>query len=61
MHVYQTKCVCAGAGFECLAEDVGEVMGLFVEVLKTPALPQAKIDLYKSQVQRAPSTAVPSW
>lgn len=29
-------------------------MGLFVEVLKTPALPQAKIDLYKSQVHRAP-------
>ena len=39
-----------GTGFECLAEDVEEVMGLFVEVLRTPALPQAKVDLYKSQV-----------
>ena len=27
-----------------------EVMSLFLEVLQTPALPQAKIDLYKSQV-----------
>ena len=26
-------------------------MSLFLEVLQTPALPQAKIDLYKSQVQ----------
>ena len=39
-----------GAGFECLKDDVREVMGLFLEVLQTPALPQAKIDLYKSQV-----------
>ena len=28
-----------------------EIMGLFLEVLQTPALPQAKIDLYKSQVR----------
>lgn len=28
-----------------------EVMGLFLEVLQSPALPQAKIDLYKSQVR----------
>ncbi|CAK0782146.1 hypothetical protein CVIRNUC_005584 [Coccomyxa viridis] len=37
-------------GFECLKDDVREVMSLFLEVLQTPALPQAKIDLYKSQV-----------
>lgn len=28
-----------------------EVMGLFLEVLQSPALSQAKIDLYKSQVR----------
>ncbi|CAL5221100.1 g3232 [Coccomyxa viridis] len=37
-------------GFECLKDDVREVMGLFLEILQTPALPQSKIDLYKSQV-----------
>ena len=29
-------------------------MSLFLEILQTPALPQAKIDLYKSQVQCLP-------
>lgn len=38
------------AGFECLAEDVDEVMGLFSEVLNSPALPEEKVALYKSQV-----------
>jgi predicted Zn-dependent peptidase len=33
-----------------LAEDVEEVMGLFSEVLTSPALPQDKVALYKSQV-----------
>ena len=42
------------AGFECLKDDVAEVMGLFLEMLRSPALPQAKIDLYKSQVRTLP-------
>jgi hypothetical protein len=29
---------------------VPEVLSLFTEVLRTPALPQEKLDLYKSQV-----------
>ncbi len=40
----------AGAGFECLAEDVDEVMGLYSEVLQSPALPEDKIALYETQV-----------
>ena len=39
----------ACAGFECLSEDVADVMGLFSEVILQPALPQAKLDLFKSQ------------
>lgn len=38
------------AGFECLAEDTEEIVGLFSEVLMSPALPEDKIALYKSQV-----------
>lgn len=38
-------------GFQCLAEDAREILGLFAEVALTPALPQAKLDLYKSQVR----------
>lgn len=38
------------AGFECLAEDVDEVIGLFSEVLTAPALPEDKVALFKSQV-----------
>ncbi|BDA43216.1 Uncharacterized zinc protease-like protein y4wB [Coccomyxa sp. Obi] len=37
-------------GFECLAEDTEEVVGLFSEVLMSPALPEDKLALYKSQV-----------
>jgi hypothetical protein len=40
----------ARAGFECLKEDVEEVMGLFAELLLAPALPQEKLDLAKAQV-----------
>ena len=39
------------AGFECLSEDVGDVMGLFSEVILQPALPQSKLDLFKSQAR----------
>lgn len=38
------------AGFECLTEDLEEIMGLFTELLLTPALPQEKLDLAKAQV-----------
>ena len=38
------------AGFECLTEDLEEIMGLFTELLLTPALPQDKLDLAKAQV-----------
>lgn len=38
------------AGFECLAEDTEEIVGLFSEVLMSPALPEDKLALYKSQV-----------
>ena len=41
---------CCRAGFECLTEDLEEVMGLFAELLLTPALPQDKLDLAKAQV-----------
>ena len=37
-------------GFECLTEDLGEVLGLFDELIQTPALPEDKMALYKSQV-----------
>ena len=39
-----------GTGFECLTEDLGEVLGLFDELIQTPALPEDKLALYKSQV-----------
>ena len=38
------------AGFECLTEDLGEILGLFNEVIQEPALPQDKLLLYKNQV-----------
>eukprot|EP00891_Asterochloris_glomerata_P007133 jgi/Astpho2/7133/e_gw1.00111.7.1_t len=40
-----------GMGFECLSEDVVDVMGLFSEVILQPALPQSKLDLFKSQAR----------
>ena len=36
-------------GFGCLAEDAPAVMGIFSDVITDPALPQQRIDLYKSQ------------
>ncbi|KAL3137574.1 hypothetical protein ABBQ38_004857 [Trebouxia sp. C0009 RCD-2024] len=39
-----------GMGFECLTEDLGEVLGLFNELIQEPALPQEKLALYKSQI-----------
>lgn len=38
------------AGFECLREDVPDVLQLFSEVLIQPVLPQEKLALAKSQV-----------
>lgn len=37
-------------GFECLTEDLEEVMGLFNEVIQEPALQQDKVALYKAQM-----------
>ncbi|KAL4448464.1 hypothetical protein ABPG75_005683 [Micractinium tetrahymenae] len=42
-----------GFGFQCLREDTAEVMALFAEVVQTPAIPQEKLDLAKSQVLNA--------
>ena len=44
-----------GTGFECLTEDLGEVLGLFDELIQEPALPEDKLALYKSQVSDAAS------
>ena len=38
-------------GFGCTREDAPAVMALFAEVIRSPALPQPKLDLYKAQVQ----------
>ncbi len=38
------------AGFECLTEDLEEVVGLFNEVIQEPALQQDKVAFYKAQV-----------
>ena len=38
------------AGFECLTEDLEEVLGLFSEVIQEPALQQDKVAFYKAQV-----------
>ncbi len=46
-----TKHWSCSAGFECLTEDLEEVMGLFNEVIQEPALQQDKIALYKAQVR----------
>lgn len=42
-----------GLGFQCLQEDTADVMGLFAEVVRQPAIPQDKLDLTKSQVLNA--------
>ena len=39
------------AGFECLTEDLEEVVGLFNEVIQEPALQQDKVAFYKAQVR----------
>ncbi|KAA6423167.1 MAG: peptidase M16 domain [Trebouxia sp. A1-2] len=39
-----------GMGFECLTEDLEEVLGLFSEVIQEPALQQDKVAFYKAQV-----------
>lgn len=39
-----------GMGFECLTEDLEEVVGLFNEVIQEPALQQDKVAFYKAQV-----------
>lgn len=46
-------------GFGCAREDVPAVMALFAEVIRSPALPQPKLDLYKAQARplRASSPA----
>ena len=44
------KHMTCSAGFECLTEDLEEVMGLFNELIQEPALPQDKLLLYKNQV-----------
>lgn len=36
--------------FQCLAEDTAEVLGLFAEVVRSPALQPDKLSLYQSQV-----------
>ncbi len=38
------------AGFECLTEDLEEVLGLFNQVIQEPALQQDKVAFYKAQV-----------
>ena len=37
-------------GFECLTEDLEEIMGLFSEVIQDPALQPDKTAFYKAQV-----------
>jgi zinc protease len=41
------------AGFSALSEDLEEVFGVFAEILRQPAFPQDKIDLYKNQLRGA--------
>jgi len=37
-------------GFGCASEDAGATLALFSEVIRSPALAQPKVDLYKAQV-----------
>lgn len=37
-------------GFGCAREDAGATLALFSEVIRSPALAQPKVDLYKAQV-----------
>ena len=45
-----SHCTHGAAGFECLTEDVEEVLGLFNEVIQEPALQPDKTSFYKAQV-----------
>lgn len=45
-----SHCTHGAAGFECLTEDVDEVLGLFNEVIQEPALQPDKTAFYKAQV-----------
>ncbi len=38
------------AGFECLSEDTNDVMGLLADVVLRPAMPQRKLEFFRSQV-----------
>lgn len=38
-------------GFGCLPEDAPAVLGMFSDLITSPALPQQRIDLYKAQVR----------
>ncbi len=38
-------------GFGCASEDAGATLALFSEVIRSPALAQPKVDLYKAQVR----------
>lgn len=49
-----------GLGWQCLREDVGEVLDLFAGVVLQPALPQDKLDLAKSQVMRGLACQTPN-
>eukprot|EP00850_Spirogloea_muscicola_P007521 SM000038S14334 [mRNA] locus=s38:312771:317619:+ [translate_table: standard] len=40
----------ASVGFRCLTEDLGEVMGLFSEVVQQPLFPVEKLELVRSQM-----------
>lgn len=40
-------------GFSCLAEDAPRVLNLFSEVVTSPAVPPAKVELFKSQLLNA--------
>ena len=39
-------------GFGCAKEDTGATLALFSEVIRSPALSQPKVDLYKAQARR---------
>lgn len=43
----------ASSGFRCLSENTAEVIGLWSEVLRTPALPAAKLELAKVGARQA--------
>eukprot|EP00798_Chlamydomonas_sp_ICE-L_P023989 gene23989-9565_t len=40
----------SNVSFDCLSEDIDEVMGLFAEVVRQPAMPEERLKLVKQQV-----------